>query len=137
MKSYLIGEPVYFKGKYKQDKVYDLYIQEIVTCFELKENKIPTIQIKNNKFRFKETEYLTSSKGELVTLTLTSIDLELFLEQYNILEIHYISGWKFKSINGIFDTYIDKWIERKIQASKEGNKRSKNPCKINVKCFVW
>lgn len=124
------GEPVYFKGKYKEDKVYNLYVQEIVTCFELKENKIPTIQIKGRRFEFKETEYLTSSNGELVTLYLTNIDLKLFLEQYDVLEIHYIGGWKFKSIDGLFTDYITKWTKRKIQASKEGNKSQRSLSKL-------
>ena len=44
----LFGEPIFFNGEYKEDKVYDLYIQMITCSFELKENKIPTIQIKNN-----------------------------------------------------------------------------------------
>ena len=119
------GEPVFFEGKYKEDKVYDLYVQMLSCSFKLKKNKIPTIQIKNDRFHFKATEYLESSNGEIVTLTLTSVDLELFLKQYDVYELRYIAGWKFKSILGIFTDYIDKWTERKIKASKEGNKRSK------------
>lgn len=124
------GEPVYYEGKYKEDKVYNLYIQKLQCSFEIKKNKIPTIQIKNRRFEFKETEYLTSSKGEVVTLTLTSIDLKLFFEQYDVFELTYLEGWKFKSINGIFDKYIDKWVERKIQASKEGNKGQRTLAKL-------
>ena len=30
-------------------------------------------------------------------------------------------GWKFKSIHGIFNSYIDKWITRKNNATLEGN----------------
>ena len=127
-----IGEPLYYDGEYKKDNVYDLYIQMLSCSFELKENKIPTIQIKNDRFHFKETEYLESSKGEIVILTLTSIDLALFLEQYEVYDLNYICGWKFKSIDGLFDEYIDKWTERKIKATKEANKRSKNTCKINA-----
>lgn len=119
------GEPVFFEGKYKEDKVYDLYVQMLSCSFKLKKNKIPTIQIKNDRFHFKATEYLESSNGEIVTLTLTSVDLELFLKQYDVYELRYIAGWKFKSISGIFTDYIDKWTERKIKASKEGNKRTK------------
>jgi len=124
------GEPVYFEGKYKEDKVYDLYIQMISCSFKLKKNKIPTIQIKNDRFRFRENEYLESSGEEIVILTLTSVDLKLFFEQYEVSDLNYISGWKFKSINGIFSSYIDKWISRKIEATKEKNKGQRTLAKL-------
>ena len=130
------GEPLYFKGKYKEDKVYDLYVQTLTCSFKIKENMIPTIQIKNDRFHFKETEYLESSKGEIVYLALTSVDLELFFKHYDVYNLKYIEGYKFKSINGIFDDYIDKWIGRKIKASKEGNKRSTKLKQIDVKCTL-
>lgn len=92
------GEPVYYEGKYKEDKIYPLYIQMITCSFKLKENKIPTIQIKGSYF-FKGNEYLTSSEsyeGNIVALTLTSVDLKLFLEQYDVTNLRYIAGYKFK-----------------------------------------
>lgn len=125
------GEPIFFKGEYKQDRIYPLYIQMITCSFEIKENKIPTIQIKNS-ISFIGNEYLESSNGEIVCLTLTSVDLKLFFEHYNVYDLKFECGWKFKSINGLFTKYIDKWIQRKIQATIEGNKRTKNSCKINA-----
>ncbi len=102
MKSYyLIGEPVFFEGQYKDDKVYPLYIQMISCSFELKKNKIPTIQIKGNKLYFRENEYLSTSGNEIVCLVLTNVDLKLFLEQYEVRDLEYISGWKFKGITRI------------------------------------
>ena len=124
------GEPIYYEGKYKEDKVYDLYIQMICCSFSLKKNKIPMIQIKNDRFHFKSNEYLETSNDEVVALTLTSIDLELFLKQYDVFNLKYIAGWKFKSISGIFTKYIDKWITRKINASKEGNKGQRTLAKL-------
>lgn len=124
------GEPIYYEGKYKEDKVYDLYVQMISCSFKLKENKIPMIQIKNDRFHFKENEYLENSNDEIVVLTLTSIDLELFLKQYDVFNLKYIAGWKFKSISGIFTKYIDKWITRKIQATKDKNKGQRTLAKL-------
>ncbi len=124
-----IGEPILFQGEYKEDRVYPLYIQMITCCFELKEGKIPTIQIKNNKY-FMENEYLTSSDGEIVTLVLSNIDLKLFLEHYNVYDFHYECGWKFKAMNGIFTEYIDKWIKVKIEATQSGNKGMRQIAKI-------
>ena len=116
-KNFLLVNQYILNGKYKEDKIYPLYIQMITCSFEIKKNKIPTIQIKNNKSFFKGNEYLESSQNEIVCLVLTNIDLKLFLEHYNVYDLEYIAGWKFKCINGIFTEYIDKWIKRKNQAT--------------------
>ena len=128
------GDPIRFEGKYVEDKVYDLYIQKITCRFRIKKNKIPTIQIKNN-MSFMPNEYLEYSGLEPVSLMLTSIDLKLFLEQYDILgeeniDDIYEGGWKFKSIKGMFTEYIDKWIDRKIKATKEKNAGQRQLSKI-------
>ena len=114
------GEPLYFEGEYKEDKLYSLYIQTFSCSFELKEGKIPSIQIKNN-LSFIPNEYVKSSKGDIVTLTLTNVDLKLFFENYNVYDLTYHSGWKFKAIKGLFTQYIDYWSEKKISAKKEKN----------------
>ena len=114
------GDPIFFNGKYEKDILYPLYVQTISCIFDLKQGKIPTIQIKNN-MSFLPNEYVKSSNGDIVTLTLTSVDLELFLNHYDVCEITYHSGWKFKAIKGLFSSYIDFWSQRKIQAKKENN----------------
>lgn len=100
--------PVPFDGKYEYDSEYPLHIQHIKCEFELKPGYIPTIQIKGNK-RFKGNEYLKTSKGEVVDLYLTNIDMELFFEHYEVYEEVYVSGWKFRQKTGIFNKFIDKW----------------------------
>ena len=115
------GTPIFFKGQYKYDPIYPLYTQMLSCQFEIKKDKIPTIQIKHT-LQFVGNEYLTSSNGEEVTLCLNSVDLELFFEHYHVYNPVYHSGWKFKASVGMFDKYIDKWINNKIQATKDGNK---------------
>lgn len=44
---------------------------------------------------------------------LTNVDLELFFEHYDVWNIEYINGWKFKQCIGVFKPYIDKWGEVK------------------------
>ena len=114
------GTPVFYKGKYEPDEVYPLYTQMIKCQFELKPGKLPTIQIKKSLFNSK-IEYLTTSDDEILTLCLNSVDLELFLENYEIYNPEYISGWKFKAAKGMFDAYIDKWTAIKIKAKEEKN----------------
>lgn len=115
------GKPVYFNGKYESSYLYPLYIQRLSCSFELKEGKIPTIQLKNNP-SYNPTEYLSSSNGDIITLTLTNIDLKLFLENYDVKYLSFDGGWKFKRVRGLFNEYIDTWSANKIQAKKDGNK---------------
>lgn len=114
------GSPLFFEGKYEYDLLYPLYVQTLSCTFNIKENKIPTIQIKNN-LAFIPNEYIKSSDGDVVTLTLTNIDLELFFEHYDVDVIEYHGGWKFRSIKGLFSAYIDYWSSQKIQAKKDKN----------------
>lgn len=119
-------------GKYKEDKVYPLYIQMITCSFRLKKNKIPTIQIKGSYF-FKGNEYLESSEsyeGDIVELVLTSVDLKLFLEQYEVENLQYIAGYKFRAKEGLFTEYIDKWTKVKIESTLSGNKGKRTMAKL-------
>lgn len=102
------GNPVYFNGEYTFDKDYDIYIIKVSVMFKLKEGYIPTIQLKGN-WLFSQTEYIRET-DDLVELNLTSIDFELFKKHYNILEIHYLGGYKFRSYAGFFNEYIDYWM---------------------------
>ena len=123
------GEGVYYNGKYEADDIYNLYVQMITCQFELKPNHIPTIQLKNN-LAFIPTEYLTGSEGEEVTLCLTSVDLELFLNHYDVYNLEYHSGWKFKSTTGLFSDYIDKWVKVKNESTISGNKAMRTLAKL-------
>lgn len=115
------GQPVYFEGEYQEDKLYPLYVQRLSCEFKLKEGKIPSIQLKGN-MSFRQNEYVESSNGEIVTMTLTSVDLELFFENYEVIgDIYYDGGWKFRQKKGLFTDYINQWTEKKIQAKKDGN----------------
>jgi hypothetical protein len=115
------GEGIFFSGEYEPDTLYNLYVQMFTCQFELKPDHIPTVQLKNN-LAFVPTEYLTTSGDQEVTMCMTNVDLELFKEHYNIYNLEYHSGWKFKSTTGLFTEYIDKWSAIKIQSKIEGNK---------------
>lgn len=124
------GEGIFYEGKYIQDDLYPLYIQMFVANFELKKNHLPTLQIKGGRFGFLPTEYVTSSNGDEISLCLTSVDLELFLEHYDVLSIEYISGWKFSAKVGLFDEYIDKWYKVKEESTRTGNKGMRTLAKL-------
>lgn len=115
------GEGVYFRGRYKRDELYPLYIYSFRCQFELKKGHLPTIQIKNTRSGFMPTEYLKSSKGEEVVLTLTNVDYELFKKHYHVYFEEPIGGYKFMATTQLFRSYIDYWYEVKERATVEGN----------------
>lgn len=114
------GAPIKFYGKYKEDKCYPYYFQILTCSFELKKGMLPTIQLKNN-LAFIPTEYVKSSKGELITMCMTCTDLELFFEHYNVYDLEYHAGYKFKSTDKLFKEFIDYWIAIKNESTINGN----------------
>lgn len=130
------GLPIHYQGEYEYDCVYDLYIQHITCSFEIKKDKIPCIQIKEKNSCFVSTEYIKSTYNEKMKcysiehLMLTNVDLELFLEQYEVYNLEYVEGWKFKSKLGMFTGYIDKWMNVKKEATKNGNKGLRTLAKL-------
>ena len=123
------GEGVPFEGQYKFDRDYPLYIQKLTCNFELKENHLPMIQLKNT-LSFMPTEYLTSSNGKDVTLMLSNVDLKLFAEHYDVVPISYDGGYKFHGAYGLFKAYIDKWVSIKIEADKNGDEGMRQVAKL-------
>ncbi len=123
------GIGIYFEGKYVEDKLFNLYIQQLSCSFKLKPNKIPCIQIKDN-VDFKPTEYLESSNNDLVTLCLTNIDIELFFENYEVKDVTYHGGFKFKSSNTMFTDYVDYWYGIKKKATIEKNAPMRSIAKV-------
>lgn len=120
------GTPLFYEGEYTHNEEYPLYIQNIKVRFRLKERHIPTIQVKQSSL-FVQNEYLESSMNklgvdELIDLTLTNVDLDLFMEHYDILEIHYTYGYMFKASSDMFKGWIDKWIE--VKNTTEGAKKA-------------
>lgn len=116
-----IGEPKLFSGRYEEDIEYPLYVQMFSCSFDLKKGKIPSIQLKRNRL-FQANEYIESTNGEVVELCLTSVDYELFRKQYNVSNLEFYGGYKFKQTTGLFKSYIDKFMQMKIESKKAGNK---------------
>lgn len=145
---YPIGKPTFWFGNFmptflkKCDTSRFYYFIKIKTRFYLKEGYLPFIQIKNNAL-YKRTECLTTSDiydkktgqyyseyidfdGELrdtrVELTLTMTDYLLFLEHYAVVDFEIIEGCYFSTEIGLFDEYINKYKEQKM--NNKGAKRT-------------
>lgn len=107
----------------------------IRTRFYLKKDKLPFIQIKGNLL-YKSTQCLETSDyydrktgkyhrwlmkdGKMipttVELTLTCTDYYLFLEHYNVEDFEILDGCWFNTEIGIFDEYINRYKEIKMNS---------------------
>ena len=114
------GSPIYFKGEYEYDDIYNIHISTFRCQFELKPNHVPTLQLKHN-LGFRPTDYATTSNDDDIVLCMTSVDIELFFEQYEVYNIEWFDGWKFKSTNILFKDYVDYWGKVKIDSKKDNN----------------
>lgn len=103
-----------------EDDNADLFILSMTFTAKLKPNHIPCIQIKRS-IQFNSQEFLEEIK-EPTTVSITSVDLKMWQEQYD-LKIWAINGyWNFKGIEGLFNDYIDKWMA--VKANSTGGART-------------
>lgn len=95
---------------------WPLYIVSVTFSAKLKPGHIPCIQIKGS-MRFNQAEYVEDTGEEPVTLSCTSVDLELWQDHYDMDIISYNGGWLFHGAKRMFCDYIDKWMKVKAEAS--------------------
>lgn len=136
---YPIGEPTFWVGNYIPDIALQpdkYYFVRIKTRFYLKEGMLPCIQVKNT-LKYKATEMLETSdilnpndnkyyteyidfdgstQQATVELVLTMTDYELIKEHYNLVDCEILDGCYFSSAVGIFDEYIEKYKQIKLNS---------------------
>lgn len=137
---YPVGEPKFWKGDMIPEEALKpnrYYFVRIKTRFYLKPNKLPFIQIKSS-FLYKGTECLETTdiyddntqqyyshykdkQGNLipakVELVLTMTDFKLLKEHYDLVDFEILDGCWFFSEIGLFDSYINKYREIKINST--------------------
>ena len=133
---YPIGKPKFWTGNYIPEEAADgrhYYFIRIRTRFYIKPGRLPFVQIKRNTL-YKGNECLESSdiildgkaykwarvKDRLVdsrqTMTMTMTDYELFRDHYNVEEFEILDGCWFECTTGLFDRYIDKYKQIKLES---------------------
>ena len=149
---YPVGKPTFWSGNYipEQATKFDnrFFFVRIRTRFKIKPGKLPFIQIKGN-YRYKATEMLetsdirdkqgryhetwTDSNGEehdtRLTITMTQMDYWLFLDHYDTTDFEILDGCWFYAAIGIFDDYIEKYKQQKIEST--GAKRTEAKLFLN------
>ena len=118
-KMFPVGEPTVLSGEDAAD--FDLsdnrnpYVVNLTVDFELRDNHLPFIQLKNSSL-FAENEYPESSGGP-VEVSLTGALWPMFARHYKInsLKIHRV--FIFQGVTGVFDAYIGYWFNVKDNAT--------------------
>ena len=140
---YPVGEPHFWIGDIPEEAKGPLryYFVRFRTRFRIKPGYLPFIQIKGNLLYSpneclktsdvqdpKTGEYHRFYKGfdgekveSFVTLTMTMTDYELFLEHYNVKGMQILDGCWFEAKRGIFDEYIEKY--KQIKMNSKGARR--------------
>lgn len=121
------GQPMYYKGKYRNFIKYPLYIQRIKIDFKTKPNCPPIIQNKKRLLPWLTSRsYITDTEGHIIELTLTSVDLDILLKTSEVYYLEYIDGYAFKGKKGgFFVEYIEKFLKMKNDGKIENNASKK------------
>lgn len=142
---YPIGTPTYHKGQPKKSETKNKAIFRRFKCrFKLRKGYLPFVHIRDN-YMYNSNECLKTSDirghryyktrdGEehdtLRVYTMTEPEWELFNKHYNISDYEPIDYLVFDREVGIFDDYIEKYKQMKIEATKEGNKAKRTIAKL-------
>ena len=132
--AYAYGKPKWFKGNIPDEVIQGskdkkLYYYVRVRCqFYLKENMLPTIQLKGNPL-YPARKWLESSdingmsvyrdfdgsiRRASVEMVLSQTDFDLIKDHYNLVELEILDGCYFRAMVGLFDEYINKWAAVKL-----------------------
>lgn len=111
------GRPVFFKGQYKYDPAYPLYIQRVQVWLDKKEGYFPTILKHDTLSMFSTDRYIEDTGGAMEELVLTSVDMELMFDHYIVRDIKYIDGYMFKGSRNLFSAYIKPLYEQKCNST--------------------
>lgn len=113
------GEPMFVEGMPEVSDKYPCAIFSVTFTATLKKGHIPCIQIKGSHV-FGATEYIKEIP-EPTTLMMTNIDFDLYMDHYDMKILHFGGGWLFHASQGMFEKYIDKWME--VKANTTGGQR--------------
>lgn len=125
-RSYPVGEPHFWSGSIPKQATMSnrVYIIRFRCDFELKPNKLPTLQIKHT-LGFKATEWLSNNhvsgciNGQPINknpdIYMTNVDWQLFQENYNISNLQILDGCWFDTMLGteLYGAYIEHWSKIK------------------------
>lgn len=124
--SYPIGEPTPLAPGQLTLKDHPHTIVGALLDAQIKPGRLPMIQVKGDS-RYDPVVYQTEVHA--IEWFGTEVDWKLLRDQYEV-EIHeYIGGFAFRGERGLFDRYIDKWME--VKATSSGGMRTQAKFQLN------
>lgn len=124
--SFPVGPPVRLAPGQLELQGYPHTIVGALIDATIKPGRLPMIQVKRDA-RYNPVDYQTEVRG--VEWYGTEVDWALLHDQYDV-EIHeWIAGFAFRGISGLFDRYIDKWME--VKANATGGMRTQAKFQLN------
>lgn len=124
--SFPVGEPVRFTPGNPPLADYPHTITGALLDATIKPGRFPVIQIKGDA-RYNPVQYQTEVRG--VEWYGTEVDWALLLDQYDV-EIHeWVAGFAFQGVVGLFDRYIDKWMQ--VKETSTGGMRTQAKFQLN------
>lgn len=111
------GRPFILKDlkSYTPKKGHIDYMEANITM-KIKPNKIPCLF--RSKGIYVDQGFHTSYSGKLY---LTSIDLETYMDSYEITNLDIIKAFRFRTSTGFFNEYIDRYTNGKLESKKLGH----------------
>lgn len=134
---YPVGKPKYHTGEptEKQTKKFAIY-RRFKCNFRIKEGYLPFVHIRGtswyNSHENLETSYLKNHTPEETKreYVMCQAEFELFQKHYDIEDYEPLDYLTFEKAKGIFDSYIDRFIQMKNEATIEGNKAKRTIAKL-------
>ena len=124
--SYPVGLPVWLAPGQLELHGYPHRIIGAMFDAKLKPGRLPMIQIKNDA-RYNPVEYQREVRA--VEWFGTEIDWALLHDQYDVVIHEWLSGLAFRGKEGLFNRYIDKWME--VKANAKGGARTQAKYQLN------
>lgn len=124
--SYPIGTPVRLAPGQTELHGYPHTIVGALLDATIKPGRLPMIQVKRDA-RYNPVDYQTHVEG--IEWYGTEVDWALLLDQYDVTIHEWIAGFAFRGIRGLFDRYIDKWME--VKENSTGGMRTQAKFQLN------
>ena len=134
-----VGMPILIRDPKEMLQHKDKYYFIRFKCkFTILEGYLPFIQLKYD-YNYRKNENIfttkTSRAGEDIswyrpTMTMSKTMFELFIKSYKVEDFEFLDMIAFNTEEGLFDSYIDKWIQKKIEAGQSKNKVKRTIAKL-------
>lgn len=123
---YPVGPPVRLAPGQTQLAGYPHTIVGALLDATIKPGYLPIIQVKRDS-RYNPVDYQTAVGG--VEWYGTEVDWALLLDHYDVVIHEWIAGFAFRSITGLFNRYIDKWMQ--VKETSTGGMRTQAKFQLN------